>query len=85
MFLRYVLTTLKTVELVLIPILKASDIPSGIAVHGTDAKAWKLIGRPCFPYRVRQAQCTDQRSEFSTTRTVEDEEEPYSLGPRDRR
>jgi len=35
--------SIKTVKLELHPIMTSSDIPSGIAVHGTTALAWKTI------------------------------------------
>ncbi|PBK99039.1 hypothetical protein ARMGADRAFT_1007666 [Armillaria gallica] len=35
--------TLKAVKLELKPVLSVSDIPSGVAVHGTDIQAWEII------------------------------------------
>ncbi|KAK0488610.1 KptA family-domain-containing protein [Armillaria novae-zelandiae] len=35
--------TLKAVKLDLKPVLSVSDIPSGVAVHGTDIQAWEII------------------------------------------
>ncbi|KAJ7044155.1 KptA family-domain-containing protein [Mycena alexandri] len=35
--------SIKTVKLELAPILAVSDIPSGVAVHGTTKEAWELI------------------------------------------
>ncbi|KAK0203100.1 KptA family-domain-containing protein [Desarmillaria ectypa] len=35
--------TMKDVKLELKPVLSVSDIPSGVAVHGTDIKAWEII------------------------------------------
>ncbi|TFK25104.1 phosphotransferase KptA/Tpt1, partial [Coprinopsis marcescibilis] len=35
--------SIKTVELELKPIVTAADIPSGVAVHGTNGKAWNSI------------------------------------------
>ncbi|KAK0189229.1 KptA family-domain-containing protein [Armillaria mellea] len=35
--------TLKAVKLEMKPVLSVSDIPSGVAVHGTDVHAWEII------------------------------------------
>ncbi|KAK0457878.1 KptA family-domain-containing protein [Desarmillaria tabescens] len=35
--------TMKDVKLELKPVLSVSNIPSGVAVHGTDIKAWEII------------------------------------------
>ncbi|KAG7444479.1 uncharacterized protein BT62DRAFT_981696 [Guyanagaster necrorhizus] len=35
--------TMKTVKLELKPVLSVSDIPSGVAIHGTDIRAWEII------------------------------------------
>ena len=42
------LWTPQTVQLDLKPILSLEDIPTGVAVHGTTAVAWKTIGVSCF-------------------------------------